>query len=85
MDEIKIDIQLNQTLVRDYYYSRDIYKNQMQYLDKNRLYVGIPILVLSIFLLIFCPKIMLSITLILPAIALASLWQHFKLYYLRMR
>ena len=28
---------------------------------------------------------MLSITLILPAIALASLWQHFKLYYLRMR
>jgi hypothetical protein len=85
LDEIKVDIQLNSDLVRDYYYSRDIYKTQIQYLDKNRLYIGLPILAVSIFLLVFYPRIMLSVLLIVPIIALINLWQHFKLYYLRMR
>ncbi|MBK6522689.1 MAG: hypothetical protein IPG08_10310 [Sphingobacteriaceae bacterium] len=85
MDEIKIDIQLSPDLVKDYHYSRDIYKSQMQYLDKNRLYIGLPILVVSVFLLIFYPIVMLSVLLIVPLIALVNLWQHFKLYYLRMR
>ncbi len=85
MDEIKIDIQLSQDLMKDYYSSRDIYKNQMQYLDKNRLYIGLPILAVSIFLFIFYPKVMLSVLLLVPLIAIVNLWQHFKLWYLRMR
>jgi hypothetical protein len=85
LNEIKIDIELSPDLVKDYYYSRDIYKTQIQYLDKNRLYIGLPVLVASIILLIFYPRIMFSVLLLIPFIALVNLWQHFKLYYLRMR
>jgi hypothetical protein len=85
MNELKVKIELNPELVKEYYYSRDIYKEQIRYLDKKNLYIGCALLCISF--LLACSSFEKFLYLILVAFiwGLYLLWKHLKIMYLRSR
>jgi hypothetical protein len=85
MDEFKIDIQLNQNIAKDYYYSRDVYKEQMKYLDKSNLYLGLGFLIFSLVLGYYKFEKLFSIVILAFGMSLYFLWTHLQLLYLRWR
>jgi hypothetical protein len=85
MDEFKIDLQLNQDLAKDYYYSRDIYKEQIKYLDKTHLYLGFGLLIFSLSLGCYKFEKLFYIVILTFCAALYYLWTHLHLHYLRWR
>ncbi len=85
MNELKIQIELNPEIVKDYYYLRDIYKEQIRYLDKKNLYVGCALMLGSFLLGFYYFDKFLVPVLALFICSLFFLWKHMKIAYLRSR
>lgn len=83
MNELKIQIELNPELAKDYYYLRDIYKEQIRYLDKKNLYIGGALLFGSFLLGFYSFDKFLVPVLAMFIWSLFFLWKHMKIVYLR--